>query len=325
VKRSLVVLALVVVAPFACNKKEAGEKPGTGEQATEATPEASTQQKLQPYIECLNRHSRRIGDIRDRYLEGVDPERGPSPDKGAVMSEMNEIDDCVAAMQKAKTMAPPIPELEKAGDDYAAALTQLAPVVKQAYDYYQPGNWKDDKAAKGIELHPKLMAAFQAFATADKALSDQVKTLNRKAREDDLARREKAGGVDLMTVTDRLTLEAETLVQLCEVDATKLETIDVAALTAQIEKVEKQLADVENFAAAHKDQVNQHTGFTSVPGGARQFLKASKELMRRARDKQPFTGSDLTALGTNDEWTVLGSPAQIFRYYDQMVDAYNRM
>src|SRR5262249_39821508 len=147
----------------------------------------------------------------------------------------------------------------------------------------------------------------------------------RKAHEDDLARREQAGGKDLMLVTDRLMLEAETLAQMCDVDPTHLDKVDVPALTAQIDKVEKQLGEVDAFAAAPKDQVNAHWASTSGPSGRRQFLTAAKELMRRARDNKPFTGSDKDWLGTDKESIVQGAPGQVFRYYNQVVDAYNRM
>ncbi len=49
---------------------------------------------------------------------------------------------------------------------------------KEADDYYPQEDYKDDKMAKGRALHPRLIAAWDAFASADKALRGGVEAIN---------------------------------------------------------------------------------------------------------------------------------------------------
>ena len=64
---------------------------------------------------------------------------------------------------------------------------QLEPLLKEADDYYQQENYKDDRMAKGKALHPRLVAAWDAFASADKALRGGVETINDKRALERLA------------------------------------------------------------------------------------------------------------------------------------------
>ena len=62
--------------------------------------------------------------------------------------------------------------------------SKLEPLLKEADDYYQQENYKDDRMAKGKALHPRLVAAWDAFANADKGLRNGVEAINdRRALE----------------------------------------------------------------------------------------------------------------------------------------------
>jgi hypothetical protein len=56
----------------------------------------------------------------------------------------------------------------------------------------------------------------------------------------------------------------------------------------------------------------------------RSFLVTAKQLMRRIRDKVPYSSGDRMMLNAGSGWMVEGSPPRLLRDYNQLVDACNR-
>jgi hypothetical protein len=67
-------------------------------------------------------------------------------------------------------MEPHDAALEAAATAYADAVSKLEPLLKETDDYYSQENYEDDKMAKGKALHPRLVAAWDACASADQKL-----------------------------------------------------------------------------------------------------------------------------------------------------------
>lgn len=57
---------------------------------------------------------------------------------------------------------------------------------------------------------------------------------------------------------------------------------------------------------------------------AKSFLTSAKQLMRRIRDKVPYSQGDKMMLGSGGGWMVEGSPQRLMRDYNQLVESYNR-
>ena len=58
---------------------------------------------------------------------------------------------------------------------------------------------------------------------------------------------------------------------------------------------------------------------------AKSYLTTAKQLMRRIRDKTPYSSGDRMMLSQNGAgWMVEGSPPRLSRDYNQLIDAYNR-
>jgi hypothetical protein len=57
---------------------------------------------------------------------------------------------------------------------------------------------------------------------------------------------------------------------------------------------------------------------------AKSFLTTGKQLMRRIRDKVPYSQGERMMLNPGSGWMVEGSPQRLLRDYNQLVDAYNR-
>jgi len=133
--------------------------------------------KLHAAIECLNRHSGRVSEMRGRYLQDVDPKTGSSRGKKPVMIGMYGIDGCVRDVKQAVAIKPPIAALDTASTGYAAALEGLEKAYEALVGYYQKDEHLDDKGKKALELHPKLMDAFKTFSDANKQLSSTVQSV----------------------------------------------------------------------------------------------------------------------------------------------------
>ena len=57
---------------------------------------------------------------------------------------------------------------------------------------------------------------------------------------------------------------------------------------------------------------------------AKSFLTTAKQLMRRVRDKVPYSQGDRMMLNGGGGWMVEGSPPRLLRDYNQLIDAFNR-
>jgi hypothetical protein len=102
--------------------------------------------------------------------------------------------DCRKNVEKANAMEPHDAAIEAAATAYADAVSKLEPLLKETDDYYSQENYKDDKMAKGKALHPRLVAAWDAFATADQKLRGEVEAINDRRAQEKLAEIEKSEG-----------------------------------------------------------------------------------------------------------------------------------
>ena len=57
---------------------------------------------------------------------------------------------------------------------------------------------------------------------------------------------------------------------------------------------------------------------------AKSYLVSAKQLMRRIRDKTPYSAGDRMMLNSGGGWMVEGSPPRLLRDYNQLIDSYNR-
>ncbi|WP_394844397.1 YiiG family protein [Pendulispora brunnea] len=280
-------------------------------------------EKLNAYIDCINSLSDRFHDAERRYFDWANEKTGPTGKERNVygLYSISDPAKCAAGVQKANGMKPSLPELEQAGSTYAQAVTAAYPVIKEASDYYDQKNYKDDKMAKGKELHPKLVASFDAFDKADKAMRTQVDTLNRQVKERTLAKIEKSEGKKLAYWRATTMLVAEDLVKLG--DSHKLDAVDLPKFTAKVDEYEKAVNEFSNYVAAHKDEASKFIMIDSLVGEAKDFLIAAKELMRRVRDKTPYSTGERMRLGGSSEWTVEGSPGKLVKSYNELVNRSN--
>ncbi len=281
-----------------------------GDRASAQTPSAV--EKLNAYVGCINRLSARAHESRDRYFSWVG-KNGPTGRERIIYGTYTIYDtaDCQKKVEAANVLEPRDAALEAAASAYVTAVTTLAPLLKEADDYYTQENYKDDKMARGKALHPRLVAAWDAFAAADKSLRAGVEAINDRRKAEELAATEAKEGRSARYYVEALMVDAKRLLR-----AEDTASPDVAAITQALDAYEATVKSAEVAGAGGK------LGSTLI-SNAKSFLVTAKQLMRRIRDKVPYSTGQKMMLTPDSGWMVEGSPPRLLRDYNQLVDSYN--
>ncbi|HVZ52651.1 MAG TPA: YiiG family protein [Pseudolabrys sp.] len=272
--------------------------------------------KMNAYVGCINRLSERAYDSRKRYFSWAG-RNGPTGRERIIYGTytISGAADCQKNVEKANAMEPHDAALEAAATAYADAVTKLDPLLKEADDYYTQENYKDDRMAKGRALHPRLVAAWNAFALADQTLRREVEAVNDRRAIAELAEIEKSEGKKTRYYVHALMIEAKRVIGTQERDKP-----DLAALTQALAAYEEAVKGAEQASGNGGPKLGSF-----FMGNAKAFLVTGKQLMRRIRDHVPYSSGDRMMLANHlSGWMVEGSPPRLLRDYNQLVEAYNR-
>lgn len=283
------------------------------------TPPSSAQsltEKMNAYVGCINRLSERSHESRKRYFSWVG-KNGPTGKERIVYGTYTIYDtsDCRKNIEKANALKPRDAALEAAATAYAEAVGKLEPLLKEADDYYDQENYKDDRMAKGKALHPRLVAAWDAFAIADKALRNGVEAVNDKRAEEKLAEIEKSEGRKARYHVQAVMIHAKRVLR-----AQGMAKPDLAAIMQALNEYEATIRAAEDVSGTGDGPKIGSTFISS----AKSYLVSAKQLMRRVRDKTPYSSGDKMMINAGSGWMVEGSPQRLLRDYNQLIDAYNR-
>ncbi len=276
-------------------------------------------EKLNAYVGCINRLSERSYSSRERYFSWA-AKTGPTGKERIIYGTYTIYDtaDCKKNVEKANGLEPHDAELEAAASAYVDAVTTLEPLLKETDDYYEQENYKDDKMAKGKALHPRLVAAWDAFASADQKLRSGVEAVNDKRALEKLAEIEKSDGKKARYYVEATMIQAKRVLR-----AENDDKPDIAAITSALDEYEATVKASEEFSGGGvMDRGKIGSMFIS---NAKSYLTTAKQLMRRIRDKTPYSSGDKMMLsGQGSGWMVEGSPPRLLRDYNQLIEAYNR-
>ncbi|MCB1542102.1 MAG: YiiG family protein, partial [Rhodoblastus sp.] len=230
--------------------------------------------------------------------------------------------DCRKNVEKAAEMAPKNEELEKAGAAYATAVGALEPMLKEADDYYSQENYKDDRMAKGKAMHPKLMAAWAAFAAADTELRGVVQKLNDISQMEELAEVEKREGRKARWHIMDTMLKAKALNR---IEGGDPRNMDLAKVQEAIGVYEASVKALDTYAEEHKGGTLSPDSIGSIyVSAAKSYLTTAKGLMRRVRDKVPYSSGERMMLSQQGAgWMIEGSPPRLTRDYNELVNRFN--
>jgi hypothetical protein len=310
-KRSLAIVAVgaAILATPLLTRTAAAQDQGAGRQ--DITP------KLNAYIECINRLSGRAYQSRSRYFSWA-PKSGPTGAERVIYGTYTIYDTagCRRGVEQANALAPHDAELEGAATAYVAAVTKLEPLLKEADNYYTQQDYKDDKMAKGKALHPRLIAAWDEFARADEKLRDGVEAVNDRIAQEQLALIEKSEGRKAHYYIEALMIHAKRVL-----NAENAENANIDEITKALGEFEATVKAAEELTG-NGDDSKIGSSFVS---SSKSFLTTAKQLMRRIRDKVPYsTGDKMMLNNAGSGWMVEGSPPRLTRDYNELVDAYNR-
>ncbi len=276
----------------------------------------SLNEKINAYIGCINRLSERSYDSRRRYFSWA-AQSGPTGKERIIygLYTIYDTTDCKRNVEKANALEPRDAALETSASNYAEAVGILEGLLKEADDYYTQENYKDDKMAKGRAMHPRLVAAWDAFAAADQKLRTGIDELQDAMTAQRIAEIERTEGIKDRYHVEAVMLSAKRLMRVQSAAKS-----DIVAITKALEDYEEILKATDAYAEANKDS---KIG-SSFVSSAKSFLTTAKQLMRRVRDKVPYSQGDKMMLDAGGGWMVEGSPARLSRDYNQLVGSYNR-
>jgi hypothetical protein len=275
---------------------------------------SSFTEKMNAYVGCINRLSERAHESRKRYFSWVS-KTGPTGRERIIYGTYTIYDtsDCRKNVEKANALEPRDGELEAAASAYAAAVSALEPLLKEADDYYRQEDYKDDRMAKGRALHPRLVAAWDAFARADKSLRANVEAINDRRAAERLAAIEQKEGRKARYHVEALMIQAKRVLRSQDADRP-----DMAAIGAALNDYESAVKALEGLPA---DDVKIGSFFV---GSAKSFLTSAKQLMRRVRDRTPYSTGDKMMINAGSGWMIEGTPQRLLRDYNSLIEAYNR-
>lgn len=275
----------------------------------------SLTQKINAYVECINRLSARSYDSRARYFSWVG-KQGPTGKERIIYGTYTIYDTsgCKKSVEQANALEPRLPELEAAASAYVKAVVTLEPLLKEADDYYDQENYKDDQMVKGKAMHPRLVAAWDAFAAADQTLRSGLDALQDKRAVERLAEIESTEGRKERWHIEALMIKAKRVMR-----SEGANPPDLAGITQAVSDYEEIVKATEAYAAGNK---GGKIG-SSFINAAKEYLTTAKQLMRRVRDKVPYSSGDQMMLNSGGGWMVQGSPARLMRDYNQLVSSYN--
>ena len=275
--------------------------------------ENSLVKKTNFYIsDCYNRYSNRIIDSHNRYrlwVKNID--QGPTG-KETIVYGLYDVSgdgsDCEKAVASAKGLEPLMPELDSAADTYVVALKEVITAIRGVYQYYEQEDYKDDNFAKGKSSHAGLMAAFEKFKDANTAFAAEVDKL-----EDDVAEKE-------LTRLNDAGKKYEALIVESGIKAKKIKNLIKGNDFMQISPDElNTLIEDFNVTLEQLKADNSKPMAGTYTRACDEFMKAAKEMMRRIRDKKPFTDFEKRQIAMGFEETIEGSPGKLMSEYNSMI------
>ena len=222
--------------------------PLAADMAAAQTPQAN--EKVNAYVGCINRLSERSYDSRARYFSWVG-KNGPTGKERIIYGTYTIYDtsDCRNNVEKANALEPRDAALEAAASAYVEAVSRLEPLLKEADDYYSQQDYKDDRMAKGRALHPRLVAAWDAFAGADQKLRGGVEAINDRRAAERLAEIERGEGRKTRYHVEALMIHAKRVVR-----AQDTAKPNIAAVTQAVNEYESSVKGLEQLSGADGDE-----------------------------------------------------------------------
>jgi hypothetical protein len=279
--------------------------------------------KLNAYVGVINRTSSDFARSYKSYAKWAsDGITGKEkyPNFSTVSDPKSEIEK----LKKALDAEPKYPELDEIGKRYVAAVEALYPKLQEAGKYYDQKDYKDDKFAKAKTMHDGLMQGYKEFEKVDNELHAAYEKVDEAQAEKNIAAM-KENKQELRYRTAMNTKQAKKTLNVIIAEYDKVDNVskmNIEPVKAETEKLEAAIEDVRKYMKENPEAAKTEFGATGESGvnsylsDADAFLKASKELYRKVRDKESFK----SVLSAN---MVEGTPEYALEKYNRMIRSSN--
>lgn len=153
-------------------------------------------EKTAAYTKALNA-ARVVQKSYDRYAAWLDIKTGPTGKEktiDGVLDISGAAGEIADAGAKGPAMWPPLPNVDSSAQKLAQSTAALAPVVKNASEYYAQKKYKADAAKHGQELHAQMVPMFAQFFNNELALRRELNVVLEDVERRNLAQIEKEHG-----------------------------------------------------------------------------------------------------------------------------------
>ena len=277
--------------------------------------------KVDPYIECLNTHGGWVMRSRDRYLSWIaDEAAGPTGKEDPVLGvyRLRDPDECLKGIAAAAELPPDLPDLEAGATAWAEALVAARAVVDEAGEYYDGAKYAEDAMAQGKALHPRLVAAYDAFDDANSRLHEQVTAVKTQLAAAELERLRADPGQQERYHLRLMQFRGRELVELAF--ASDARGYDAAAFAAKLAEFEAASGEAGKDFAKHQKAGDDSIDTRLFLDAAADYLATAKAFWAVAEDGTRYDLGAAAPAGEADE----GHPDRLLDRYNGFVEAANR-
>lgn len=304
---------------------EGADTPQAAEEDPQAAADEKLGEKLSGYIDCINRDAPRVSEAIHQYFEYIDRDKGPVENRNGNYPLRSPVDEkhCVEWIEKANAIEPKDAALEGSATKYASSLKDFNSTYTTLATYYDEKDFKDDKLAKGKDLHPKMVKLSDDVLEAEKKLREEIAKRNDGLKERELVRIEKTEGRKLYFQAHNVMAKAKVLSQFADSESWK--DIDAAAFEKALNDYSAALDEAEKYTAANTAEANSASLFNSFMSQAGDFRKEAKAVHRRKRDNTELTDSEKSRLSGAAMMAPEGTLRKLQYEYNELVSDSNRV
>ncbi|MBN9166395.1 MAG: YiiG family protein [Myxococcales bacterium] len=297
-----------------------------GETASKEAASVDEDEALNGLVDCLNGLDHAISKSLERYTswlpdakEGA-PQPGPTGKESSVWGLYKITDHEMTTCDKGLKLASAKPEFKDTSEKFKAVADKIVPVINEANTYYDRKDFKDDKFAKGKELHTRLWPLAEEFFKVSHDFRAIVVKANDVRMEAELKEVEAQHGRNLLFHKLNVLKHAKASVRVATEEKAPL--IELEPLMVAYEKA---VEEMKTYASSHKDETGKVMMWSMFESKVEDYLKVLKERVRRVRDKKAYTSSEIRMLESGSGWMVEGSTAKVSRDYNDLVSRSNSL
>lgn len=233
--------------------------------------------KMTAYVAFVNRTERAV-ESWERYKSWVDIARGPTGKEryiGYGLYSLYDVRDEAKAARAAMAMTPSLGELDDAMAKYIPVYETLAPIITEAYGYYERKDYLVDDMARGRELHQLMVPAAEAFLAARERLEAVARPISADLSTRELAMIETREGRSARWHVRNTMAEARKVMEVLKAPG----GLDPGALDRAVAAYAAAVKEFNAFTTANPD------GIIAYGGQPNSFLGRLRELQAHLRSR----------------------------------------